>query len=471
MRRKMPRPPDLVASSLRTEVKATLLLAYPLVLTNLAQSLIHATDVVLLGRLGPETLAAAALAINLYVFCLIFGMGLVTAAAPMIASERGRRSNSVRDVRRTVRQAMWSVVILVLPMWAVLWNSRAIRILLGQDPVLAAAAESLARHLMWALLPAFLYLVLRNFLAALERPGWSLVVAVGAVIVNAVVNTALIFGVPNIGLPALGLAGAGIGSSITVTFEFLALAFIISRHRRFRRYHLFGRFWRPDWARLRQVWRLGLPIAATLALEVGVFNAAVFLMGLIGTASLAAHPVAIQIASLSFMIPMGLAQAATVRVGHAYGRGDPVGIARSGWTSFVLAVGFMSLMAVVMWAMPHRLAGIFIDASDPANAQVIALAVSFLGIAALFQIFDGAQAVGAGMLRGLHDTAVPMAFALFGYWIVGMGTAVTLGFGLRWGGVGIWTGLAAGLAAVSVLMLVRWVLRERLRLGPIQTEA
>ncbi|MFN3727242.1 MAG: MATE family efflux transporter [Allosphingosinicella sp.] len=467
----MPRSPKVVAGHWRAEVKATLLLAYPLVLTNLAQSLIHATDVVLLGRLGPETLAAAALAINLYVFCLIFGMGLVTAAAPMIASERGRRWNSVRDVRRTVRQAMWSAVILVLPMWLLLWNSRAILILLGQDPALAAAAESLVRYLMWALLPAFLYLVLRNFLAALERPGWSLVVAGGAVVVNAIVNTALIFGVPEIGLPGFGLPGAGIGSSITVTLEFLTLAFIISRDRRFRRYHLFGRFWRPDWARLRQVWRLGLPIAGTLTLEVGVFNAAVFLMGLIGTASLAAHQVAIQIASLSFMVPMGLAQAATVRVGHAYGRGDPVGIARSGWTSFVLAVGFMGLMAILMWAMPHRLAGIFIDASDPANASVIALAVSFLGVAALFQIFDGAQAVGAGMLRGLHDTAVPMAFALFGYWIVGMGTALTLGFGLRWDGVGIWTGLAAGLAAVSILMLVRWTLRERLRLAPAQADA
>ncbi|HEY0116904.1 MAG TPA: MATE family efflux transporter, partial [Allosphingosinicella sp.] len=161
---------------MRVEVKATALLAYPLVLTNLAQSLIHATDVVLLGRLGAETLAAAALGVSLYVFCLIFGMGLLTAAAPMIARERGRRSNSVREVRRTVRQAMWSAVLLVLPMWALLWNSRAVLILLGQDPELAGEAQLFLRHLMWALLPAFLYLVLRNFLAALERPGWSLVV-------------------------------------------------------------------------------------------------------------------------------------------------------------------------------------------------------------------------------------------------------------------------------------------------------
>jgi MATE family multidrug resistance protein len=441
-----------------------MLLASPMVLTNLAQSLIHATDVVLLGQVGPRTLAAAALGVNLYVFCLIFGMGLLTAAAPMIARERGRRPSSVRDVRRTVRQGMWSAVLLVLPMWAMLWNAEKVLLLLGQQPDLAADAQILVRYLMWALLPAFLYLVLRNFLAALERPGWALMVALGAVVVNLIVNIALIFGVPQIGLPALGLMGAGIGSSITISFEFAVLALIVTRHRKFRRYHLFGRFWRPDWARLREFWRLGLPIAITLSLEVGVFNAAVFLMGLIGTASLAAHQIAIQIASLSFMIPMGLAQAVTVRVGHAYGRRDPVAIARAGWTSFVMATSFMSLMALVMWLIPHHLVSIFLDVDDPANAAVIPLAVAFLGVAALFQIVDGAQAVGAGMLRGLHDTTLPMAFALFGYWVAGMGTAVGLGFGLGWGGVGIWTGLAAGLAVVSVLMLVRWARRERLGL-------
>lgn len=450
----------------RAEIGATLLLAYPLVLTNLSQSLIHATDVMLLGRVGPDTLAAAALGVNLYFFCLIFGMGLLTAASPMIATERGRRANSVRDVRRTVRQAMWAAVMLVVPMWLLLWHAEALLILLGQDPGLSAQAQSFVRHLMWALLPAFLYLVLRNFLAAMERPMLSLLVALGAVVVNALVNICLIFGVPSIGLPALGLVGAGIGSSVTVTVEFLVLAFILNRHPRFRRYHLFGRFWRPDWDRFRQVWRLGLPIAATLSLEVGIFNAAVFLMGLIGAASLAAHQIAIQIASLSFMVPLGLAQTVTVRVGYFYGRGDRAGIARAGWTSFVLATGFMALMALLMWMMPHHLIGIFLDPADPANAVVIPLAVAFIGIAALFQIVDGAQAVGAGMLRGLHDTTVPMAFALFGYWAVGMAVAVTLGFGFGWGGVGIWTGLAAGLAVVSVLMLARWSARERLGLLP-----
>jgi MATE family multidrug resistance protein len=213
----------------RAEARATLILAYPLVLTNVAQSLVHVTDVILLGQLGARTLAAAALGVNLYMFCAIFGMGLLTASAPMVARERGRRFNSVRDVRRTIRQAMWSAVIMVIPMWVLLWNARDLLVLLGQDPALAADAQIFVRYLMWALLPHFLYLVLRNFLAAMERPLWSFIVAAGAVIMNALVNSCLIFGVPAIGIPALGLMGAGIGSSITVALEFTVIALIVTR--------------------------------------------------------------------------------------------------------------------------------------------------------------------------------------------------------------------------------------------------
>jgi MATE family multidrug resistance protein len=202
----------------------------------------------------------------------------------------------------------------------------------------------------------------------------------------------------------------------------------------------------------------------TLALEITVFNAAVFLMGLIGAVSVAAHAVALQIAAFTFMVPLGLSQAVTVRVGLAFGRGDRDGIARAGWTAFALGVSFMALMALVMLAVPRQLVTLFLDPADPANAPVIPLAVSFLFLAALFQIFDGAQSVGAGMLRGLHDTRVPMLFAGFGYWVIGLATSVGLAFGLGWQGVGIWTGLAAGLAIVAVLMLSRWIRRESLGL-------
>lgn len=446
----------------RVETRATWLLAYPLILTNLASALIHATDVVLLGWVGPDTLAAGALGVNIFNAFMVFGMGLVTAAAPMIAREIGGRFNSVRDVRRTVRQAMWAAVALVIPFWILLWNSEAILLCFGQDEELSANAAKFVRALQWGLLPFLFFLILRSFVSALEKPIWSLVIGGAGVIFNALINYALVFGAGPI--PALGLIGAGIGSTLTNTLMFVGMAIVVTVHPSFRRYHLFGNFWRADWERFRSVWKLGLPIAVTLGLEMTIFNAAVFLMGIIGKSSLAAHAIAIQIAALTFMVPLGLAQAATVRVGLAYGRKDRIGITRAGWTAFVMGTGFMSLMALLMIALPHHLVYLFLDESKSENAEVIALAVSFLFIAALFQIFDGAQAVGAGMLRGLHDTTVPMIFALFGYWIIGLGVGVGLGFGLDWQGVGIWTGLATGLAVVSVLMIARWRRRERLSL-------
>jgi len=446
----------------RAEARATASLAYPLILTNLAQSLIHATDVILLGWVGARTLAAGTLGINLFFAFLIFGMGLTTAAAPMIARELGRKAHSVRDVRRTVRQTMWAAVAIAIPIWAILWNTEAILLAFGQEPALARDAATFVRPLQWGLLPYLLYLVLRNFLAALERPGWSLAIGIAAVCLNAVVNYSLIFG--KFGLPALGLFGAGLGSAISNLFMFVSMVLVVTLHPRFRRYRLFGHFWRADWERFREVWRLGLPIAVTLGLEVTIFNAAVFLMGLIGASSIAAHAIAIQIAALTFMVPMGLAQAVTVRVGLAYGREDRSGVARAGWTAFAMSVGFMTLTALIIWSIPHTLISAFLDTSDPANREVVALAASFLAVAALFQIVDGAQVVGAGMLRGLHDTKVPMIFAAFGYWVVGLGTGILLAFWAGWEGVGIWTGLAAGLAAVSVLMLWRWSRREKLGL-------
>jgi MATE family multidrug resistance protein len=457
-------PASSETSLRRAEIRATVLLAYPLVLTNLTQALIHATDVVLLGWAGPRTLAAGALGVNLFTAVFIFGMGLVTAAAPMLARELGARRNSVREVRRTVRQAMWAAAAICVPIWALLWQGETLLLAMGQDPELSADAARFVRALQWGLLPALLYLVLRAFVSALEKPIWSLIVACAAVIFNGLINYVLIFG--KLGFPALGLRGAGIGSAITNFLLFGGMAWVVIRHTDFRRYHIFGRFWRADWRRFADVWKLGFPIAITLLLEVTIFNAAVFLMGLISTASLAAHAIAIQIAMLTFMVPLGLAQAVTVRVGLALGRRDAAGIGRAGWTSFVLGVGFMACMALLIISMPHQLVYLFLDESDPANAPVIALAVSFLTIAALFQIADGAQVVGAGMLRGLHDTTIPMAYAGFGYWVIGMGVGATLAFRFGWEGVGIWTGLASGLAIVALLMITRWIRRERLGLVP-----
>ncbi|WP_380873354.1 MATE family efflux transporter [Sphingomonas sp. DBB INV C78] len=446
----------------RDEMRATLALAWPLILTNLAQSAIHATDVILLGRLGARELAAGALGTNLMMACVVIGSGLVMAASPMTAKALGARFNAVRDVRRTVRQTMWAAVGITLPLWLLLWHGEAVLLTIGQEPALAADAGHFLRAMMWGLLPYLFYLVLRIFVAALERPGWSLAIALGGVVANAIINYGLVLG--GFGMPKLGLFGAGLGSAIANSLMFVGMAIVVGVHPRFRRFHLFGHFWRADWPRFTAIWRLGLPIAVTLGLEVTVFNAATFLQGLLGQNSLAAHAIAIQIASVSFMVPLGLAQAATVRVGLALGRQDRAGIGRAGWTAWGLGVGFMATMALVMITAPRMLVGGFIDADNPANAEVVRLAISFLALAALFQIVDGAQAVGAGMLRGLHDATVPMVFAGVGYWVIGLACGAWLAFHAGWDGIGIWAGLALGLAIVSVLMTGRWALRERIGL-------
>jgi MATE family multidrug resistance protein len=282
--------------------------------------------------------------------------------------------------------------------------------------------------------PFLAFLVLRSFLAALERPFLSVAVVVVAFLFNIAANNALMLGAW--GFPALGLPGSGLATLLSTLLMFGGLAAVVSLDRRFRRYHLFGRLFRPDWPRFRSFWKLGLPIGATLAFEVTIFNAAVFLMGLIGATALAAHSIAIQIASLTFMVPLGIAQAVTVRVGLGFGAQDPEAITRAGWAGFVLGTGFMMLTALAMIGAPNLLISVFLDLELPQNRPVVALAISFLAIAALFQIADGAQVVGAGMLRGLHDTRVPMAYAALGYWGVGLPLGALLAFGTPLQGIG-----------------------------------
>jgi MATE family multidrug resistance protein len=354
-------------------------------------------------------------------------------------------------------------MLMAIPTLIVLWNAEPIILSFGQDAELAHLAGWFLRGYMWVIPPWMLFQVMRNFLSAMERPGWVLVICAAGIPLNAIISWSLIFG--HLGLPKLGLIGGGIGSSVVWTAMALALAVVILTDRQFRRFHLFGRFWRPDWPRFRQLFRLGTPIGLTMGFEGVVFSAAAYLMGLFGAPSVAAHQIALQIAATSFMVPLALGQAATVRVGLAYGRRDAHGIGLAGWTAFCLSTAFMTLMATLMYIFPQQLITLFL-ADTPANASVISLGVSFLLVAALFQIVDGWQVVAAGMLRGLHDTRVPMVFALVGHWAIGLAVGVALAFFMDWRGIGIWTGLAAGLGVIAVLMLWRWSRRDSLGLLP-----
>src|SRR6059058_3217945 len=314
----------------RSEVRGTLALAWPLILANLTQQLIQATDILLMGRLGANALAAATLALNLtFTFNLLL-LGLLIASSPMMATALGQRFNAVRDVRRTFRAGLWLLAVALPPYWFLLWHVGDLMRALGQSEELASQGQTFLRAYMWCTAPWLLFQLLRNFVAALERPKIVLWLSLGGIALNALLSWSLIFG--HLGLPALGLVGGGLGSTLTWLIMCGALVALVSADRRFRRFHLFGHWWRFDRQRTMALVRLGWPIGVTMALEMGVFALAAYFMGWIGAPAVAAHAVALQIAALTFMVPLGLGQSATVRVGLALGRGDEPGIARAGWT-------------------------------------------------------------------------------------------------------------------------------------------
>ncbi len=442
-----------------TEMKATLRLAWPMVLTNVAQSAMTATDVLMLGWLGPDALAAGAIGTNIYFMLMIFGLGLVLGVAPVLAQEVGAFRFEVRRVRQTVRHGLWIAVLTSIPIWLVLWNAEPILAATGQDPAIAAKAGEYVHTLQWAVLPFYAYIVLRSFISGLERPMWAMIIMVMAVAFNALANYALIFG--NFGMPALGVRGSGLATTLSSTMMFLGLVLVITLDRRFSRYALFGRLWRLDRKQFVHLFKLGSNIGLLLWFEVGLFTVSALIMGIIGRDTVAAYIIAIQLASLTFMVPLGISQAATVRVGLSYGAQDPDGMKRAGWASFVLATGFMMITSLVMLLFPEQLIGLFLDKANAESQSVRTLAISFLGFAALFQVVDGVQAVAGGMLRGLQDTKVPLIIGGIGYWLVGMPIGLLLAFTYDLKGAGMWIGLASGLAFVAVALVWRWVLVTR----------
>lgn len=271
------------ARAWRREAGALVALSLPIILTNLGQVAIQTTDVVMIGRLGPQALAASVLGVNVNFVLLLFSIGVVVATGPLIAQDIGRKRYAVRGPRRTVRQGFWVALALGLPAWLVLWEIVPILGLLHQDEALIRAAEPYVHAAMWGFVPALWFVVLRNFIAAFERPRAGMVVMLLGVAFNVLGDYALIFGA--FGLPALGLRGAGIATALTNLGLFLGLLGFVLLDRRFRRYQILGRFWRPDWVRFGEIFRLGLPIGLTLVMEVGLFASAGFLIGLIGTAS------------------------------------------------------------------------------------------------------------------------------------------------------------------------------------------
>ena len=434
--------------------KATLVLGIPLIGAQLAQLGIHTTDMVIVGQLGAEKLAAMVLAGQFFFVVFIFGSGFSVAVVPMVAQAYGQ--GDATSARRSLRMGMWVAIAYWLLALPIFFNAERILISLGQNPNVAALTGHYLAIAKFGLLPALLFYVLRGLVSAIGRAGIILYVTIIMLVMNGVLAYALVFG--HFGLPAMGMNGAAVVAVIVNAFSFIFIVAYVQSREETKKYELFVRFWRPDWHALFEVLRLGLPISITILAEVTLFAAASILMGQIGTVQLAAHGIALQLASIAFMIPLGLSQAATVRVGVARGQGDFKNLIRASIMIYAIACGIAICGGILFAAVPEFLAKWFLDPKLPEAAEVLAYASSLVVIAGIFQLVDGIQAVTAGLLRGLKDARIPAMLALISYWPIGLALAWTMAFPLGFGGRGVWFGFVIGLSTAAVLLTIRFVL-------------
>lgn len=445
------------------EAKATLRLAAPVVGAQLAQMSMGFVDTLMVGRLGPQALAGVALGNTVFFTLLVVGSGVVRAVEPTVAQAHGAGDRS--GVERGVRQGLWLAAALTAPAVLLLWWAEPLLLLAGQNADAAARAAGYLRATSLGLLPALWFMALRSFVEALARPLPVTLITLGGVAVNVAANRLLMFGAelpaPLGHVPALGVTGTGWATTIVFWAMATALAAYVLRARPFRSYRILDRWRAPDPAAFRRLVRLGWPIGVSSGIESGLFMVTTLMMGAFGTAALAAHQIAIQCAAFTFMVPLGIGIAGAVRTGQAAGRTDRAGTRRAGLAAVALAAGAMLGAAVLFWTAPRAVVGLYLDTGASQNAATAALAVQLLGVAAVFQVFDGVQVAAAGALRGLKDTRVPMLIALATYWGVGLTGGWVFGFALGGGPTGLWWGLVVGLtaAAGALLWRFRWQTR------------
>lgn len=425
-------------------------LAVPAVVVQVGLMLMGVIDTIMVGHLDHVALAAAAVA-NIYVFGgIVWGMGLMMVLDPIVSQALG--AGDLVGVARGVQRGVVLAVVITVPITLFNLKGEWILPLVGQSPEIVPLAAQFTRATLPGVLPFLLFLVFRGTLQAMQRMApivWTIVIANLA---NLALNWIFIYG--KFGLPAMGAVGSGLATGVSRFF--LAGGLLLLAWPELRPALL---PWRAESFRVAPLWRMtviGFPIAVTMALEYGAFACVGLMMGTLGTTQMAAHQVALNLASLTFMVPVGVAGAGAVLVGRAIGRQDPGGMRRAAGAALALGIGFMATTALAFTFAPSALARIY--STEPA---VIALAASLIPLAGLFQVFDGTQAVAVGILRGAGDTRWPMMINVLGFWLVGVPISVWLGFDARFGPIGLWWGFVAGLAAVALLLLAR--VRNRFR--------
>lgn len=434
----------------RAHARAILRLGLPLIGSHVAQFSVVMTDTLMLGWHDVGELAGQTLAATMFFILFIVGSGFAWAVMPLISESVAR--GDATQVRRVTRMGLWLSALAGAAAMPVFLSAAGILGLLGQEPGVSALADDYLAIQGWGIFPALLVMVLKSYLSALERARAVLWVTLVAVAVNAFVNWLLIFG--HWGLPEMGIRGAAL-ASLAVNLVSAALLVLYVR-RKLPEHTLFARLWRPDPQALARVFALGWPIGLTSLAETGLFSAAAVMMGWLGEIPLAAHGIAMQITALTFMVHVGLSNAATIRAGQAFGRGDRAGLLAGARVVVAMSMTVVAVTMTVFFAVPGLLVGLFIDPADPARDEVVAIGRGLVRAAAIFQAMDAGQVMALGLLRGLQDTRRPMVIAGISYWLVGITVSYVLAFPLGFGGIGIWAGLAVGLALAAVLLMLRF---------------
>ena len=434
-----------------TEFKKLTWLAVPLVLAQLAQNTMSLVDTIMVGKLGDEELAGMAIGSTTFFFSLMIFSGVLYAVSPLVANAIG--AGQKEKVPRIVRQGFWVAAIAFLPAFLLFWNAEHFLRWMGQKENVVQLSGQYLRAISFGLLPALLTVSLRGFLEGISNPGPILLISLTGVAMNIFANDTLMFG--RYGFPELGLVGTGVASSIVYTLLFLITAAYV--YFRQSEYNVLREIHKPDPSVIKELFEVGFPICLTVAFEGCMFTLATYAMGLFpgeGEDQLAAHQIALQSASFTFMIPLGIALATCVRVGKFSGAGDRLGARRAGRVGMFTAVMAMIPSVIVFSFLGRELIGIYIDTGDPEHAKVIQFAIVFLQIAALFQVVDGLQVSASNALRGLKQTRAAMNRTLIAYWLIGIPACLGLGFGVAMEGRGIWSGLNIGLAAAAVMLTV-----------------
>ncbi len=439
-----------------TEARAIAALGAPLVVNNLVQVGMQVTDTIMAGQLSAADLAAIAVGGAVWMPVWIFGLGVLMALTPTVAQLHGAGRNL--EIGHWVRQGLWLAALISMPIGAVILNSAAIMRAFSVDPSIIPLASAYVRVMAAGLLPMYLYLVLRFFSEGTSETRPMMYIALVALPLNAFGNWLFMYG-PGF-FPALGAVGAGVSSAL-VMWAMLGMMLYNVRRRRYRQFEPFARFEWPRWAPMAALLWLGIPIGVTIFMEGSMFGAAALLMGRLGTDIVAGHQIAVNFASVMFMIPMGLSFAISVRVGQQVGRGDLGAARESGMIGIGLCAAIMAFSAIGMLLFRGSIAAFYTQ-----DAGVIAIAAGLISIAAIFQLSDGVQVAAAGVLRGFKDTRASMVLTTIAYWGIGFPLAYWLGVALGYGPKAVWLGLTAGLSAAAALLFWRFRTISRCSSGP-----